>query len=101
MGTRPLRFWCGYPFTDNVLENCALNPAAPMEEVIASVAENLDSLQQDMTMDLKVPWPPAAGKALGYFAAPMAKAEDGTLRLGFEVDGHSLLSAEVCLAQRE
>ena len=93
---------CGYPFTDNVLDNCALSPATPTEDVIARVAENLlDALQQDMTMDLKVPWPLVVGKSLGFFAAPMAKAEDGTLHLGFEVDGHSLLRAEVSLAQLE
>jgi hypothetical protein len=97
--TRPNGPFLGYPFTDNVLDNIELNPGEPTGEVIASVTEHLlDSIQQDITMDLKMPWPPVVGKPLGHFAGEMAKVEGSTLHFWFEVDGHALLRAEVDLS---
>ena len=97
--TRPNGPWLGYPFALNVGED---HPGESTGVVIASVTANLlDSIQQDITMDLKVPWPPVAGKPLGAFAAGMAKVEGDTLHLWFEVDGHALLKAEVDLSDTE
>ena len=96
--TRPNGAWIGgFPFTLNVLDNVDENEVTG--EVIAFVAENLlDRIQQDITMDLKMPWPPVVGKPLGHFAVEMAKVEGSTLHLWFEVDGHALLRAEVDLS---
>jgi hypothetical protein len=93
-------YWFGgYPFTVNVLDNIELNPGDSTGEVIARVTENLlDAIQQHITMDLKMPWPPVIGKPLGTFAMEMAKVEGDTLHLWFEVDGHALLSAQVDLS---
>ena len=102
VGTRPISPWCGYPFTDNVLENVGLNPDESTTAIIASVTGHLlDSVQQDITMDLKVPWPPVVGKPLGHFADPRVKIEGHKLHLWFDVGGHPLLSTEVSLSERE
>lgn len=100
--TRPSGPWLGYPFTTNVLDHVELNPGDSTGEVVARVTENLlDSIQQDNTMDLKVPWPPVMGKPLGYFAAVMSKVDGRILRVGFQPDGHPLLSTEVSLSERQ
>jgi hypothetical protein len=97
-GTTAWEMACGYPFTDNVLDN--LSAEEPITATIEWVARNLlDALQQDMTMDLKVPWPTVADKPLGYVAAPMACVSSNTLRLWFEVEGSVLLSASISLSE--
>lgn len=95
-GTTAMEVACGYSFTDNVLDNQALNPDEPLASIIEEVSRwTLDALQQDITMELKVPWPAVADKPQGYFAAPMATISGDTLRLWFEVDGFVLLSTSV------
>jgi hypothetical protein len=88
----------GYPITDNVIENQESNAGVPTTRIIEWVAADLlDSLQQAVTMETKVPWPPVAGKPLGHFADGMAKVDGDTLHLWFEVDGQKGLRATVSL----
>jgi hypothetical protein len=99
-GTRPISLWCGYPFSDNVVVNHAENPDQPLASIIEEVTRwILDAVQQDMTMELKVPWPVVADKPLGYFAAPMARIDGDMLRLWFDVDGRALVSVNVSLSE--
>ncbi len=97
-GTHPFELALGFPFTDNVLDNQALNPEKPATWVIEMVADYmLEALQQHITMERKVPWPAVARKPLGYFADPVARIVNDSLRLSFEVDGEALVSVSVPL----